>query len=65
MPDSSKRVGLSNAELKFLKELKKGNVSSYKPTYIRTLKSRILRKEKRLSYEIALVAELRDKLEAL
>jgi hypothetical protein len=56
---------LSKAELKFLGDLKKGNIGNYDNTYVRTLKHRILKKHRRLTYEALLINEVLDELHAL
>lgn len=53
---------LSKAELKFIQDLKKDDIEKYEPTYRRTLKHRILKKHKRLTFEALLVNEVLDKL---
>ncbi|GEM_PF-1656883 len=59
------RIVLSKAELKFLHDLKKGDTSSYDSSYLRTLKHRILKKHKRLTYEALLINEVLDELQSL
>jgi hypothetical protein len=59
------RVVLSKAEYKFIQDLKAGNIEKYDPTYIRTLKHRILKKHKRLTFEALLINEVLDKLQEL
>ena len=61
----SNRVVLSKAELKFVHDLKKGNISQYNEIYLRTLKHRILKKHKQLTHEALLINEVLDKLQAL
>jgi hypothetical protein len=56
---------LSKAELKFLNDLKKGNIKDYDNSYLRTLKHRILKKHKRLTYEALLINEVLDELHAI
>lgn len=56
---------LSRAELKFLDDLKKGNIRNYDDSYIRTLKHRILKKHRRLTYEALLINEVLDELNAI
>jgi hypothetical protein len=56
---------LSKAELKFIQDLKKGDVEKYEPTYRWTLKHRILKKHKRLMFEALLINEVLDKLQEL
>jgi hypothetical protein len=56
---------LSKAELQFLKDLKKGCIAKYTNTYIRTLKHRILRKHKQLTYEVLLINDVIDELQCL
>jgi len=53
---------LSKAELQFLKDLK-GCIAKYTNTYIRTLKHRILRKHKQLTYEVLLINDVIDELQ--
>ena len=53
---------LSNAELRFIQDLKKGNIDKYDPAYSRTLKHRILKKHKRLTFEALLISEIIDEL---
>jgi hypothetical protein len=65
MQNIDKRVVLSKAELEFLQDLKKGDISKYKPVYVRTLKHRILRKHKQLTHEALLLSEVLDKLQDL
>ena len=60
-----KRVVLSKAELEFLEDLKRGDISKYKPVYVRTLKHRILKKHKQLTREALLVNEVLEKLQEL
>jgi hypothetical protein len=59
------RVVLSRAELRFLKDLKNEDISKYENSYLRTLKHRILKKHKRLTYEALLINEVLDKLQSL
>jgi hypothetical protein len=61
VPDS--RVVLSKAELKFIQDLKKGNIRDYEDTYVRTLKHRILKKHRQLTYEALLINEVLDRLQ--
>jgi hypothetical protein len=56
---------LSRAELKFLDDLKKGNIRNYDDSYVRTLKHRILKKHRRLTYEALLINEVLDELHAI
>ena len=56
---------LSRAELKFLDDLKKGNIRNYDDSYVRTLKHRILKKHRRLTYEALLINEVLDDLYAI
>ncbi len=56
---------LSRAELKFLNDLKRGNIKNYDDSYLRTLKHRILKKHKRLTYEALLINEVLDELHAI
>ncbi len=56
---------LSKAELKFLNDLKKRNIKNYDDSYLRTLKHRILKKHKRLTYEALLITEVLDELHAI
>lgn len=56
---------LSKAELEFIGDLKKGDISRYKPVYARTLKHRILKKHKQLTNEALLINEILEKLESL
>lgn len=56
---------LSKAELEFLEDLKRGDISKYKPVYVRTLKHRILKKHKQLTHEALLLNEVLDKLQEL
>ena len=56
---------LSKTELKFLNDLKKRNVKNYDDSYLRTLKHRILKKHKRLTYEALLINEVLDELQAI
>jgi hypothetical protein len=65
MVSVGKRVVLSKAELEFLEDLKKGDISKYKPVYIRTLKHRILKKHRQLTHEALLINEVLDKLQEL
>jgi hypothetical protein len=53
---------LNKAELKFLEDLKKGNIENYDINYVSKLKRTILKKHKRLTYEILLLNEVLDKL---
>ena len=53
---------LNKAELKFFEDLKKGNIENYDINYVRKLKHTILKKHKRLTYEILLLNEVLDKL---
>jgi hypothetical protein len=55
---------LSKAELKFITDLK-GDITKYDPTYVRTLKNRIMRKHKRLTYEALMINEILDRLRSL
>ena len=57
------RVVLSKAELKFIQDLKKGNIRDYEDTYVRTLKHRILKKHRQLTYEALLINEVLDRLQ--
>jgi hypothetical protein len=59
------RVVLSRAELRFLKDLKNEDVAKYENSYLRTLKHRILKKHKRLTYGALLINEVLDKLQSL
>ncbi len=59
------RVVLSKAELKFVHDLLKDDIKHYDRSYIRTLKHRILKKRKQLTYEALLINEALDKLQAL
>ena len=63
--DKTSRVVLSSAELKFLEDLKKGDIDKYDKSYLRTLKHRILKKHKRLTYEALMLNEVLDKLREL
>ena len=65
MTVSEKRVVLSKAELKFLEDLKKGKTDHYDRTYLRTLKHRVLKKHKQLTYEALLINEVLEKLQSL
>ncbi|HEY9387138.1 MAG TPA: hypothetical protein VIP70_08855 [Nitrososphaeraceae archaeon] len=56
---------LSKAELKFITDLKKGDITKYDPTYVRTLKHRIMRKHKQLTYEALMINEILDILRSL
>jgi hypothetical protein len=56
---------LSKTELKFLNDLKKRNIQNYDDSYLRTLKHRILKKHKRLTYEALLINEVLDELYAI
>jgi len=56
---------LSRAEVKFLDDLKKGNIRNYDDSYVRTLKHRILKKHRRLTYEALLINEVLDELHAI
>lgn len=58
-------VVLSKAELAFIHALKKGDIDKYEPTYRRTLKHRILKGHKRLTFEALLINEVLDKLQEL
>ena len=60
-----RKVVLSKEELKFLQNLKKGNMKEYTPNYTRVLKHRILRKHRQLAHEALLIDEVLDKLQAL
>jgi hypothetical protein len=60
-----KRVVLSKAELEFLEDLKRGDITKYKPVYVRTLKHRILKKHKQLTHEALLLNEVLDRLQEL
>jgi hypothetical protein len=60
-----RQVVLSKKELKFLQDLKKGNMKEYSPNYIRVFKHRILKKHKQLAHEALLIDEVLDKLQAL
>ena len=60
-----RQVVLSKEELKFLQNLKKGNMKEYTPNYTRVLKHRILRKHRQLAHEALLIDEVLDKLQAL
>jgi hypothetical protein len=61
----SGRVVLSQAELKFLEDLKKEDLGNYKKAYVRLLKHRILKKHKNLAHEALLIDEVLDKLQDL
>lgn len=65
MDISGYRVVLSKAELKFITDLKKGNIKDYDNVYLRTLKHRILKKHKQLTHEALLINEILDQLQAL
>jgi len=65
MQKSNRSIVLSKAELEFIEDLKRGDVSKYKPVYARTLKHRILKKHKQLTNEALLVNEIVEKLESL
>jgi len=65
MQELERKVVLSKAELKFIQDLKNGNVDKYEPTYRRTLKHRILKKHKQLTVEALLINEVLDELQAL
>lgn len=65
MEISKPRVVLSKAELKFIHDLKKDNISEYDKTYLRTLKHRILKKHRQLTHEALLINEILDKLQSL
>jgi len=56
---------LSKTELKFLNDLKKRNIQNYDDSYLRTLKHRILKKHKHLTYEALLINEVLDELHAI
>lgn len=58
-------VVLSDAELEFLRKLKKDDIKGYNPVYLRTLKHRILKKHRNLAHEALLIDEVLDKLQAL
>jgi hypothetical protein len=50
----------------FIEDLKKGDLSKYKPVYIRTLKHRILKKKhEQLTNEALLINEILHKVESL
>ena len=61
----SSREVLSRAELKFLEDLKNNDIEKYDVTYRRTLKHRILKKHKQLTYEALMLNEVLDKLREL
>lgn len=63
--DVNRTVVLSKAELKFIQDLKKGNIKNYDKSYLRTLKHRILKKHKMLTHEALLINEILDKLQSL
>lgn len=65
MDISGYKVVLSKAELKFIIDLKKGNIKDYDNVYLRTLKHRILKKHKQLTHEALLINEILDQLQAL
>jgi hypothetical protein len=56
---------LSKTELKFLNDIEKRNIQNYDDSYLRTLKHRILKKHKRLTYEALLINEVLDELHAI
>jgi hypothetical protein len=65
MDISNQGVVLSKAELKFIHDLKKGNVYDYDKSYLRTLKHRILKKHRQLTHEALLINEVLDKLQSI
>jgi hypothetical protein len=65
MTITNARVVLSEAELKFLQDLKKDNIGHYNKVYVRTLKHRILKKHRKLAHEALLIDEVLDKLQSL
>lgn len=56
---------LSKFELKFIRDLRKGNLYDYDNDYIRSMKHRILAKYRMLSREVLLIDEVLDRLKTL
>ena len=56
---------LTQKEYEFLKNLKLGNISKYKPSYQHTLKLRILKKKAAMAEACDLIESLSDKLHSL
>ena len=56
---------LTKAELKFLRDLKKGSIYDYDKIYLRTIKNRILMKYRKLTHEALLINEVLDRLKSL
>jgi len=56
---------LTKAELKFIHDLKKGNIYDYDKIYLRTIKNRILKKYRKLTHEALLINEVLDRLKSL
>ena len=56
---------LTQREYAFLKDLKLGNISRYKPSYQHTLKLRILKKKAAMAEACDLIGSLTDKLNSL
>ena len=56
---------LTQKEYEFLKDLKLGNISKYKPSYQHTLKLRILKKKAAMAEACDLIESLSDKLHSL
>jgi hypothetical protein len=56
---------LTQKEYEFLKDLKLGNISRYKPSYQHTLKLRILKKKAAMAEACDLIESLTDKLHSL
>jgi hypothetical protein len=59
------KVVLSGAELQFIQDLKAGRIDKYEHSYRRTLKHRILKKHKRLTFEALLISEILEDLQNL
>lgn len=56
---------LGEKERQFLQDVIDGNLSGYTDNYRRVLKKRVLDKHKRLTADLALIAQALDKLQAL
>jgi hypothetical protein len=56
---------LTQREYEFLKNLKLGNISKYKPSYQHTLKLRILKKKAAMAEACGLIESLTNKLHSL
>ena len=59
------KLVLTKAELKFLRDLKKGSIYDYDKIYLRTIKNRILMKHRKLTHEALLINEVLDRLKSL